>query len=528
MLPHEPIQPPPPFYLTACPKHPHTFIKDAGDFALDPYLSLFHLFENGQHNEALQIIFAPFQEEVLNHVLDDTNRYKPGWDEAVKGYEKKTRPWLMALKLYTDDEARIRLFKQNFLSQFETAQQTWEFYMIKLPAMTAYTIPPWNVISNSELASLVHFPGKEIQSERLETANMKAKLPPDSYTIGTVGIGESAARGIKKPVTLPDHVRDRHVYIIGKSGMGKSTLIANAVIANMRAGEGCCVVDPHGDLIATGDNPLLDYVPEERIRDTIYFNAADKEYPLALNMLAASQDDELSLLADNLLVTFRRLSDASWGPRMDDILRATLQTLMHVPGTTFLDIKRLLHNEDFRRSITKQLHHPMLKEFWEEDFPRYSKDASSPIVSRVNKFLYLPQLYAMLASAESKIDFYDVIKNRKILLVNLSSGTVGEDNAQLIGSMIVTQLQMAIMRRASVPPEQRHPYYFYVDEFQNFTTSSFEKILSEARKYKLCLTLAHQFISQLPDAQRDAIFGNIGTMVMFGCGDKDASYLWFI
>jgi hypothetical protein len=331
-------------------------------------------------------------------------------------------------------------------------------------------------------------------------------------------------RGVIKTIGIPNSVRDRHLYIVGKSGTGKSTLITNAVIANINSGEGVCVIDPHGDLVATGENPLLNYIPENRISDTVYFNAADKEYPLALNMLSATQDDELSLLADNLLITFRKLSDG-WGPRMDDILRATLQTLMHVPGTTFLDIKRLLHNPDFRRSIVRQVSHPMLQEFWEEDFPRYPKDAPTPIIARVNKFLFLPQLYAMLSSAESKLDFHDIIENKKILLVNLASGSIGEDNAQLIGSMIVTQLQMAIMRRASVPPERRHPYYLYVDEFQNFTTAAFEKILSEARKYKLCLTLAHQFISQLPDTQRDAIFGNVGTMIMFTCGDKDAGAL---
>lgn len=342
---------------------------------------------------------------------------------------------------------------------------------------------------------------------------------------GTAIIGQAeVSRGVVKTIGLPNSVRDRHLYIVGKSGMGKSTLITNAVIANICQGDGCCVIDPHGDLIATGSHPLLDYIPEARIKDTIYFNAADKDYPLALNMLAAGEDDELALLADNLLATFRKLSDG-WGPRIDDILRATLQTLMHVQGTTFLDIKRLLHNPDFRNSIIQRLRHPMLKEFWEEDFHRYSKDAPTPIISRVNKFLFLPQLYSMLSSVESKVNFYDIIENRKILLVNLTSGSIGEDNAQLIGSMIVTQLQMAIMRRASLPPERRSPFYLYVDEFQNFTTSSFEKILSEARKYKLCLTLAHQFISQLPDAQRDAIFGNVGTMVMFSCGDKDAGAL---
>lgn len=522
LLPLDPSVSAPPtkrFCITARPSLSHEFLKSQRDFSLDPYLQLFSLFDKQTQHEGLQIFFAPLQVELMNAIFDSSE------EEVKRGTDKKKTPWIMALKLYSDDPNRIEQIRQTFLSQFETTQQIWDLSPVQSTPSNDRTVPPWNLVATSEMASLVHFPGNEIKSDRLEQTTMKAKLPPENFTSGEVLLGESSARGQTKPVAFPNSVRDRHLYIVGKSGMGKSTLIANAVIANMRQGEGCCVIDPHGDLIASGDNPLLDYVPEGRIRDTIYFNAADKEYPLALNMLSAHEDDELSLLADNLLVTFRRLSDASWGPRMDDILRATLQTLMYVPGTTFLDIKRILHNEDFRASITKKLTHPMLREFWEEDFPRYSKDASSPIVSRVNKFLYLPQLYSMLSSVESKLDFYDVINNKKILLVNLASGSIGEDNAQLIGSMIVTQLQMAIMRRANIPPEQRTPFYLYVDEFQNFTTSSFEKILSEARKYKLCLTLAHQFISQLPDSQRDAIFGNVGTMVMFSCGDKDANAL---
>ena len=520
LLPHEPnlSRPASRFYLTARPAFSHAFIKEPREFALDPYLSLFSLFDNDVHTEYLQIFFAPLDVESLKTfrgtILDE---------DLKRGLEKKNVPFLMALKISTDDRDRLLLFNQTFLSQFENAQQKWLFSPVTTQASQDYTIPPWNLVATSELASLVHFPSKEIQSERLEAANMKAKLPPESYTAGPVVIGESEARGTKKPVTLPASVRDRHVYIVGKSGMGKSTLLTNAVIANIQAGEGVCVIDPHGDLVATGAQPLLDYVPGSRIRDTIYFNAADKEYPLALNMLSAGKDEELSLLADNLLVMFRRQSDG-WGPRMEDILRATLQTLMHTPGSSFLDIKRLLHNEAFRQSVVRRLQHPMLKEFWEEDYPvNYSrKEATAPIISRVNKLLYLPQLYAMLSSPQSKLDFYDIMQSKKILLVNLSSGTIGEDNAQLLGSLLVTQLQMAAMRRAGIPPAQRHPFYLYVDEFQNFTTTSFEKILSEARKYKLCLTLAHQYINQLSESQRDAIFGNVGSMIMFSCGDKDA------
>lgn len=503
------------------------------DAGVEPYSQLFELFSQAAPGESsyMQVTFVPMpiaaNQMVENHLksLLNSPTYCNQASERLELLTKRIPLWITSINFFSTDQLLLEKIRSSYLSLFETPKLT--LYKNPIRKVETYSrILSGKYITTPELAALAHFPNKAASSESLETASMKAKLPPDNYTTGAVVIGESEARGVKKPVTLPDSVRDRHVYIVGKSGMGKSTLITNAVIANMRAGEGVCVIDPHGDLVATGSQPLLDYVPEERIRDTIYFNAADKEYPLALNMLSAGKDEERSLLADNLLVMFRRQSDG-WGPRMEDILRATLQTLMHTPGSSFLDIKRMLHNEAFRQSVVRRLDHPMLKEFWEEDYPAsYNRrDAAAPILSRVNKFLYLPQLYAMLSSPESPLDFYDIIQSKKILLVNLSSGIIGEDNAQLLGSIIVTMLQMAAMRRAGIPPSQRHPFYLYVDEFQNFTTASFEKILSEARKYNLRLTLAHQYISQVSESQRDAIFGNVGTMIMFSCGDRDANAL---
>jgi hypothetical protein len=210
---------------------------------------------------------------------------------------------------------------------------------------------------------------------------------------------------------------------------------------------------------------------------------------------------------------------------MDDILRATLQTLASTPGSTFVDIKRLLQDPAFRGKVTANLDHPMLRDFWQLDFAAYPKDAPTPIISRVNRFLYAPHFYRMFSTTQNALSVADVVAKQKILLVNLASGAIGDDNATVLGSLLVSQIQQAVMRRASLPKTARTPYYLFVDEFQNFTNSAFDKILSEAGKYNLCLTLAHQFISQLADNQRDAIFGNVGTMIMFGVGDKDAHYL---
>jgi hypothetical protein len=334
-------------------------------------------------------------------------------------------------------------------------------------------------------------------------------------------IGEAQIRrGVIKQIGLPDVVRDRHLYIVGKTRMGKSTLITNIALADIKRGAGVCVIDPHGDLV----EDLLHSIPKERIRDTIYFDANDREYPIALNVLRAERDEEVALLADNLLVTFRRLSD-SWGPRMDEILRATLQTLAQTPGSTFIDIKRILQDQHFRERVTKHITHPMLRDFWQIDFPGYPKDAAQPIHSRVNRFLYAPHFYQMFSTPKTTLTISKVIAEQKVLLVNLASGAIGDDNATLLGSLFVSQIQQAVMRRAALPREARIPYYLFVDEFQNFTNSAFDKILSEAGKYKLCLTLAHQYISQLEEKQREAIFGNVGTMIMFGVGDKDAQSL---
>jgi hypothetical protein len=354
--------------------------------------------------------------------------------------------------------------------------------------------------------------------KHLLTATTKTNLPPHLYTQSGIAIGNASHRGITKTVTMPDSVRDRHVYIVGKSGTGKSTLIKQMARQDIERGAGVAVIDPHGDLV----KDLLDYIPEHRVKDVIYFNAEDKEYPVALNMLQASTDEEVDLLADELLVTFKRLADVV-GDKMEIVLSKTFQTLLQYPGATFLDIENFLLDASYRERIIKQVPDARLQRFWQLQFPNH-KDAVGSILTRLDKFSRSKVLTAILNKPHSKLNFFEIIQSKKILLCNLSP-TIGASSAQLLGSLMVSQLQLAVMRRASIPEHERHPFYLYVDEFQNFTTSAFEKIFSEARKYKLCLTIAHQFISQLNDQTRDAIFGNVGSVIMFGVGDKDAPAL---
>lgn len=358
------------------------------------------------------------------------------------------------------------------------------------------------------------------QFNRLQRAGTGTGFPPELYTSGGVHLGECVSWRRTATVTLPECVRDRHVYLVGKTRSGKSTLLMNIARQDILRGAGVAVIDPHGDLA----EDLLQHIPEERAQDTIYFDASDKQHPIALNVLNAQSEEEIGLLADDLMVTFRRLSD-SWGERMETILRYTFHTLLRAPGSTFIDIQHILQNGQFRERIVRQADFPTLTDFWYDQFPQLPKDATQPVLNRMSKFVLSPTLHAMLSQARGRLDFSDVIQNGKVLLVNLASGRIGEDNAKLLGSLIVSQLQLAVMRRAGLPRSQRRPFYLFVDEFQHFTTSAFEKILSEAGKYKLSLTLAHQYISQLSESLRYAILGNVGTLVMFPLGQHDANAL---
>ena len=344
---------------------------------------------------------------------------------------------------------------------------------------------------------------------------------PDGATIGVTDRDRYASQPTYHYVSVPYDVRSKHVYIVGKSGSGKSTLIANMAAQDIARGYGVCVIDPHGDLA----EDILYYIPEEREKDTIYFNVADTTFPIPLNIMAAENDAEQNLLADDLLVTFKRLSESSWGERMENILRYTIHTLLASPGATFLDIQTLLQNPDYRKTLLSKLKNPILQDFWQHQFPSLPKDAAQPILNRMSKFSLSPALAGILSGGTPALDFFRLIQENKILIVNLAKGKVGEDNAKLLGSILVSQIQLAIMRRANLPKSARTPFMLYVDEFQNFTTSAFETILSEARKYQLCLTLAHQYITQIDPNIKNAILGNVGTMVVFPLAENDASPL---
>lgn len=338
-------------------------------------------------------------------------------------------------------------------------------------------------------------------------------------------IGQTNFRGQYRPFGIYDDDRRRHVYIIGKTGVGKTTLIENMILQDINAGKGLALVDPHGDVA----EHILESIPPERTNDVIYFNPADVDNPIAFNVLEAIDPQYKYLVASGLVSSLKKIWADSWGPRLEYILRNVILALLDYPGSTMLGIMRLLADKTYRKKVVESIQDPVVKSFWVNEFANYNErfrsEAISPIQNKVGQFLSSAIIRNIVAQPKSTIDMSEIMNEGKILLVNVSKGRIGEDNSALLGAMIITKLQLAAMDRASIPEEDRRDFYLYVDEFQNFATESFATILSEARKYRLNLTIAHQYITQMEEPVRDAVFGNVGTLICFRIGAFDAEFL---
>ena len=319
--------------------------------------------------------------------------------------------------------------------------------------------------------------------------------------------------------------RRRHVYILGKSGTGKSTLITNMCINDIRHGEGVALVDPHGDTA----NSLLDYIPRERINDVAYLDPSVPGKSFHMNPLFIKNPAYSELVASGIVSIFSKLYGNSWGPRLEYILRNTLLTLVSKPGSTLLDVPRLLTNKPFREEYLTHVRDAVLVNFWHDEYDKYSEkfqsEAIAPILNKVGQFITSPTIRDIISHPDSTADFEDMMNQGKIIILNLPQGKIGEDNAALLGAMFISQIQIAAMNRANIPEHERKDFFLYVDEFQNFATTSFIKILSEARKYRLNLILANQYTAQLPEEIQKAIFGNAGTLISFVVGADDANRL---
>lgn len=336
--------------------------------------------------------------------------------------------------------------------------------------------------------------------------------------IGTRGIYET-------PFALSSADRRQHVYAVGRTGLGKSTLLRNLLIQDIRAGAGVCLIDPHGDLA----DDLLDYIPRRRTADVVYLNPADVANPLAFNPLDVADPERHHLVVSGLVSIFAHLWADSWGPRLEYILANTLAAILEHGNATLLGALRMLTDEHFRAQVVRRVTDPVVRRFWIDEFERYSerfrREAIAPIQNKLGRLLGSAPLRNILCQTRSRLNIKQVMDEGKILVVNLSKGMLGEDKVNLLGSLLVGSFQLAALERAEVPEDERADFHLVIDEFHNFTTTSFASVLSEARKYRLSLTLAHQYVEQVSPVVRDAIFGNVGTMLTFGVGPSDAEVL---
>lgn len=339
---------------------------------------------------------------------------------------------------------------------------------------------------------------------------------------------ETDSRGERKPFGIKNIDRSKHVYVIGKTGMGKSTLLENMAIQDIQNGHGVAFIDPHG---GTAEK-LLDYVPEERIKDVLYFAPFDMEYPVSFNIMEDVGQDKRHLVVNGLMSVFEKIWEDAWSARMAYILQNTLLALLEYPGATLLAVNRMYTDKAFRTKVVENVTDISVKSFWVDEYAKYTdkyaQEATPAIQNKIGQFAGNPLIRNIIGQAKSSFDVRKIMDEKKILIVNLSKGRVGEGNARLLGSMLVTKIYLAAMSRAdesSASLAKLPPFYLFVDEFQSFADKSFADILSEARKYKLNLTMAHQFIEQMEEEVRDAVFGNVGTMICFRVGAYDADVL---
>jgi len=391
------------------------------------------------------------------------------------------------------------------------------------------------VLNILELATVWHLPGEKVKTSSIAWGNSVL-----SETPGNLPVAAEMTDAEKQEVNFfakaqyknRDSVfgiktmdRQRHVWVVGKTGTGKSTIIKNMVIDDIKKGKGVALIDPHGDAA----EEMLDYVPGHRINDTIYFNPSDRDWPITINPLEVRNKQEGELVVSGLMSIFTKIWANVWSARMEYILRNTLLTLALVPNTTFADVLRILTNDAYRNHVLQTINDDSLVRFWRDEYnkmpDRLQKEAISPIQNKVGQFVTSPMIRRIIGQPKSTIHLEDVMDQGKILLCNLSQGRLGEDNSALLGATLITKIQQASMARVYRHEDDRRNFYLYVDEFQNFATTSFIKILSEARKYHLNLMLANQYMAQIPEDVQKAILGNIGTLIAFRVGAEDASVI---
>ena len=471
----------------------------------------------------------------------DKNRIAKAEEKATKlGYEVKIR---LAYLGQNQTDARLNMqalvgtFKQYNSTNLNGFKQVGGSF--NPSDLDAYKMRQFSsrgfILNISELASVYHLPHTSVETPNIVWASSKTAEPPAKLPVLTGEVtndenisafGLTNFRGINHQFGLLRRDRSRHVYIIGQTGAGKSGMLELLALSDIFYNQGYCIIDPHGDFAI--DN--LRFIPESRVKDVVYFNPADTAFPVAFNPLEITDPTRKPNICSEVIGVLKRMFGDSWGPRLEHILRYTLLALLDRPETTLLDISRLLTDKEFRKETLEYCKDVTVLQFWKHEFGQWNEkqvnESIAPVLNKVGAFTANPIIRNIIGQPKSSFDIRKIMDEGKILVVNLSKGLIGEDNAGILGAFLVTKVQLAAMSRSDIPlVEDRRPFYLYVDEFQNFATDSFAVILSEARKYGLNLTVANQYVAQMTDSVRDAVFGNVGTTISFRVSADDAPIL---
>jgi len=457
---------------------------------------------------------------------------KPGFETSIR------------IVCVSENEASANAHLTNIMSAFEqfsgemngfSTRKIWrkgafvEDFLYRYQPLFNFMGNRVSILNSEELATIYHFPNKLITTPHIYWVYSKRAPAPAQIPYEGLYLGKSIYRGVSRPVYISNEDRMRHIYIIGKTGTGKSELLIDLIMQDIRAGKGLCFMDPHGDAV----EDLLQMIPPERVEDVIYFNPADTERPMGLNLLEAKTEDQKHFAATAVINMMYKLFDpyktGIVGPRFEHAVRNAMLTVMSEEGNTFVEVMRALTDARYVQELLPKVSDPIVRRYWTDQIAQTSDFHKSEvldyIVSKFGRFVTNKMIRNIIGQSKSSFSFRDVMDQGKILFVNLSKGNLGEENSSFLGLILVPRILMAAMSRADVPREQRRDFYLYVDEFQNFATPDFAVILSEARKYRLGLCVANQFIGQVEEEVKNAIFGNVGTIISFRIGVTDANYL---
>lgn len=404
-----------------------------------------------------------------------------------------------------------------------------DFIYRYFPIMNVPLFRQFSVMNSDELASVFHLPNKSIETAHIYWLNAKRAPAPSQIPMSGLYLGKSRYRGVERPIYIADDDRRRHMYVIGKTGTGKSQLLEEMILQDINGGKGVAVIDPHGDLI----DGVLARMPASRAEDVIYFDPSDIERPMGLNMLEAKTEEQKHFVVTSIVGLMYKLYDPMKtgiiGPRFEHAIRNAMLTVMVEPGNTFVEVVRVLTDSAFVQELLPKLQDPIIRRYWTDQIAQtadfHKSEVLDYIVSKFGRFVTNKLMRNIIGQSQSSFDFRKVMDEGKILLVNLAKGKIGEENSNFLGLILVPRILIAAMSRQEIPESERRDFYLYVDEFQNFATPDFAQILSEARKYRLNLIVANQFIGQMEEEVKNAVFGNVGTVVSFRVGVTDANYL---